>query len=75
MTEQNKAEGLLSPGEVATILGVDPKTVARWAVAGKIDFTRTIGGHRRYKPADVYRLRDYGPDPEPQVEAEGEETA
>lgn len=70
MTEQNRPERLLSPGEVADILGVDPKTVARWAVAGSIPFTRTVGGHRRYKPADVYRLRDHGPDPQPEVEAE-----
>lgn len=38
----------LTPAEVATIFRVDPKTVTRWAKAGKIDHIVTFGGHRRY---------------------------
>lgn len=47
---------LLTPGEVARILRVDPKTVTRWALAGRIDSIRTPGGHRRYREADVEAL-------------------
>lgn len=51
---------LLTPGAVAAVLFVDPKTVTRWARAGKIDSIRTPGGHRRYRRADVYALRAGG---------------
>jgi len=33
---------------VAALLFVDPKTVTRWAMAGKLAAIRTPGGHRRY---------------------------
>jgi excisionase family DNA binding protein len=35
---------------------VDPKTVTRWAKAGKLTSVRTLGGHRRYKESDVRDL-------------------
>ena len=38
---------LLTPGEVAVLFRVDPKTVTRWAQAGKLSAVRTLGGHRR----------------------------
>ena len=47
---------LLTPGEVAKLLRVDPKTVTRWAQAGKLSSTRTPGGHRRYKESEVRAL-------------------
>lgn len=47
---------LLTPGEVADLFGVDPKTVTRWATAGKLDAQRTLGGHRRYHADEVYEL-------------------
>ncbi len=47
---------LLTPAEVAAILFVDPKTVTRWARAGKIDAIRTPGGHRRYLRSDVQAI-------------------
>lgn len=47
---------LLTPGEVARLFGVDPKTVARWADAGELSAVRTLGGHRRYRASEVYRL-------------------
>lgn len=46
-------EPLLTPAEVAALLQVDPKTVARWAAKGKLPSLRTPGGHRRYRQADV----------------------
>ena len=51
-----EAEPLLSPGEVATMFRVDPKTVTRWAKAGKITSIRTLGGQRRYKESEVRAL-------------------
>lgn len=47
---------LLTPGEVADLFGVDPKTVTRWATAGKLDAQRTLGGHRRYRAEQVHEL-------------------
>jgi excisionase family DNA binding protein len=44
---------LLPPGEVARMLGVDPKTLARWAKLGKIPSQRTLGGHRRFRRSVV----------------------
>ena len=49
-------EQLLSPGEVAKAFRVDPKTVSRWAQAGKIPSLRTVGGHRRFRRADIEAL-------------------
>ena len=50
------AEPLLTPAEVATMFRVDPKTVTRWAKAGKLTSIRTLGGHRRYRRRDVDAL-------------------
>jgi excisionase family DNA binding protein len=47
---------LLTPGEVAKLFGVDPKTVTKWAEAGKLSCIRTVGGHRRYKTAEICAL-------------------
>jgi excisionase family DNA binding protein len=49
-------EKLLTPAEVASLFRVDPKTVTRWAKAGKLTSIRTLGGHRRYKESDVKAL-------------------
>ena len=50
-------EELLTPAEVAAMFRVDPKTVTRWAKAGKLSSIRTLGGHRRYRASEVARLR------------------
>lgn len=42
--------------EVAQLFGVNPKTVTRWAVRGLIPCVTTLGGHRRYRRADVLPL-------------------
>ena len=47
------AEHLLTPGEVASMFRVDPKTVTRWASAGRIGSIRTPGGHRRFRESEV----------------------
>ncbi len=47
---------LLTPSEVATLFRVDPKTVTRWAKAGKISAIRTLGGHRRFHEDEVRTL-------------------
>lgn len=39
----------LTPGEAASILGVSPKTVNRWANDGRIPCALTLGGHRRFR--------------------------
>ena len=49
-------ERLLTPAEVAAIFRVDPKTVTRWANAGKLRAVRTLGGHRRYIESEVRAL-------------------
>ena len=46
-------ERLLTPAEVATLFRVDPRTVTRWAKAGKLTSIKTLGGHRRYKESEV----------------------
>lgn len=50
------ADNLLTPSEVASLFRVDPKTVTRWAKAGKISSIRTLGGHRRYRETEVREL-------------------
>ncbi|MDQ3273526.1 MAG: BldC family transcriptional regulator [Actinomycetota bacterium] len=47
---------LLTPGEVAKLFRVDPKTVTRWASSGRIRSIRTPGGHRRFHAHDVRAL-------------------
>ena len=49
-------EVLLTPSEVANLFRVDPKTVTRWAKAGKLTAIKTLGGHRRYKESEVKAL-------------------
>ena len=44
---------LLTPGQVAEMFRVNPKTVTRWARAGKISAIRTLGGHRRFRADEV----------------------
>jgi excisionase family DNA binding protein len=48
----------LTPAAVAAIFYVDPKTVTRWATAGKLTAIRTPGGHRRFVRSEVLALVD-----------------
>lgn len=52
----SQPEPLLTPAEVAALFCVDPKTVTRWAAAGKLTSIRTPGGHRRFREAEVRAL-------------------
>ena len=56
MNRPTEQEVLLTPAEVATLFRVDPKTVTRWAKAGKLTAIRTLGGHRRYRSSEVNAL-------------------
>ncbi len=62
ITTPNRSESasmpgaLLTPGEVAAMFRVDPKTVTRWAQAGKLSAVRTLGGHRRFHENEVRQL-------------------
>lgn len=56
MSTRSDDETLLTPSEVAALFRVDPKTVTRWARAGKLSAIRTLGGHRRYRQSEVLRL-------------------
>lgn len=55
-THTTETEPLLTPAEVASMFRVDPKTVTRWAKSGKLTSIRTLGGHRRYREAEVREL-------------------
>ncbi len=54
--QQFGVDALMTPAEVATLFRVDPKTVTRWANAGKITTVRTLGGHRRFSQAEIRGL-------------------
>jgi excisionase family DNA binding protein len=51
-------EELLTPAEVAALFRVNPKTVTRWARAGKLTAIRTLGGHRRFRASEIRRCLD-----------------
>ena len=57
-TALDTSDRLLTPGEVAALFRVDPKTVTRWAAAGRISSIRTPGGHRRFRESEVRALLD-----------------
>jgi excisionase family DNA binding protein len=57
--QNSQPEVLLTPSEVAKLFRVDPKTVTRWAKAGKLTAIRTLGGHRRYRQSEVLALIKY----------------
>jgi len=56
------AERLMKLEEVAELFGVEPRTVADWARAGKIRANRTPGGQYRFLPAAVEALLADDPD-------------
>lgn len=68
-------DALLTPSEVAALFRVDPKTVTRWAAAGRISSIRTPGGHRRFHESEVRALLVAGesglPAPRPAADRDG----
>ena len=55
-TDNPDMRPLMTLKEVSAIFRVDPKTVTRWANAGKLNPIRTLGGHRRYYEDEVNAL-------------------
>jgi excisionase family DNA binding protein len=56
MTSQSPPALLLTPGEAADILRVDPSTLREWVRRDKLECVTLPGGHRRYRRADIERL-------------------
>jgi excisionase family DNA binding protein len=54
--DAQEPEQLLTPSEVAAMFRVNPKTVTRWARAGKISAIRTLGGHRRFRASEIRKF-------------------
>lgn len=52
-TEEHR---LLTAAEVADLFRVDPRTVTRWALSGRLESIRTPGGHRRFSEKYVREL-------------------
>jgi excisionase family DNA binding protein len=71
MTRAGQPPELLTPGEVAALFGVDPRTVTRWAKAGHITFIRTPGGHRRYRWSQLEAILDGTTHPDPAEDGDG----
>jgi excisionase family DNA binding protein len=58
----------LSPGQVALVFHVSPKTVSRWAAQRLLPCVVTLGGHRRFRGEDVEEVRR-------RIESEGQASA
>jgi len=56
MSARDELPDLMTPGEVADLFKVDPKTVTRWAATRKLRSVRTPGGHRRYYRDEVVAM-------------------
>lgn len=56
VSEPEIPQDLITPREVASLFCVNPKTVTRWAVAGRLTAYRTLGGHRRFSRAEIEQL-------------------
>ena len=52
---------LYTIGEAAALLGIAVVTLRRWTASNAIPFSRTLGGHRRFKHADLFPKN--GPQP------------
>jgi excisionase family DNA binding protein len=51
-----ESAGWLALGPAASMLGVDPDTLRRWADAGRVRSFTTPGGHRRFARPDLERV-------------------
>jgi excisionase family DNA binding protein len=56
VTDVLNDDPLLTSVEVAALFRVDPKTVTRWAKAGRLPFVKTPGGHARFRRSAVEAL-------------------
>ena len=48
--------GYLTASQAGEILHVSGKTITRWARDGKLPFSRTLGGHRRFSEQEIRDL-------------------
>jgi excisionase family DNA binding protein len=70
--DQLADEVYITSGEVARILRVSPKTVARWAKEGRLPHLVTLGGHRRFPSGPIHELaRDLRVVEAPAAESDG----
>ena len=46
----------MSRAEVARILQVAPVTIGRWASQGKLPYSCTLGGRRRFRRRDIVAI-------------------
>jgi len=51
------ARRYLTRGDVARLMGVSPNTVTRWARQRKLPCQITLGGHHRFDPEVIERIR------------------
>lgn len=65
MTAQTRKAGsggrehqFLKTAEVAQLLHVSPKTIARWSLENRLPHTITPGGHRRFPAAAIRELAE-----------------
>lgn len=63
---------LMTPGEVAELFGVTPKTVSRWAdnmtrYGTALAVVKTPGGHRRFNRRQIEALYDQSQGNEPRT--------
>lgn len=49
-------EVLLTPREAAAAIGISYATIKQWILAGKLETTKTPGGHHRIAPAALKRM-------------------
>lgn len=49
VTDVLNDDPLLTSGEVAEMFRVDPKTVTRWVLAGRVSAIKTPGGKLRFR--------------------------
>jgi excisionase family DNA binding protein len=57
MNDDLHAQALMTTREVAELFGVSQKTVLRWAELGHLTTAHTPSGRRRFRAAEVHRLR------------------
>ena len=56
MPQTRSMQKHLRVGQVALILGVNPRTVRRWLTRHQIEFFTTPGGERRVPMSEVERI-------------------
>lgn len=56
MRQDEEEPDYLRTAEVARLMHVSPKTIARWAKEDKLPFVRTLGGHRRFPTKAIREL-------------------